>query len=188
MSTTTLTTADQLLRMPDNGCRYELLAGELKMMSPAGWKHGVIAGRLHGWLFQHVEQHSLGTIFTAETGFLLGRDPDTVRTPDVAFVRNEHFPEEEPAEAYWPGAPDLAVEVVSPRDTVQDVDDKVKAWLTAGAMMVWVVNPNLRNVTVYRSATDIKTVTERDDLDGEDIVTGFRCPVAAVFARQKQRF
>ena len=84
-------------------------------------------------------------------------------------------------EAYWPGPPDLAVEVVSPTDTVAEVDDKVKAWLDAGAMMVWVVNPRWRSVTVYRSAANIKTLTENEDLSGEDVVPGFRCRVAEIF-------
>ncbi len=181
MSTTTRVTAEQLLRMPDDGSRYELVAGELKKMTPASWRHGAIAGRLHGWLARHVEEHELGTIFTAETGFLLARDPDTVRAPDVAFIHKEHFPAAPPEEAFWPGAPDLAVEVLSPYDTLGEIDEKVKAWLDAGAAMVWVVNPRWRNVVVYRSATDIKTLTDRDELTGEETVPGFRCRVGDLF-------
>ena len=86
-----------------------------------------------------------------------------------------------PEEAFWPGGPDLAVEVVSPDDTVSAVDDKVKAWPDAGASMVWVVNPKWPAVTVYRSATDIKTLTENDELTGEDTVPGFRCRVGEIF-------
>ncbi len=182
MSTITLVTADQLLAMPDDGYRYELVAGELQKMTPAGWKHGAIGGLLQGWLARYVEQHGLGRIFLAETGFLIARDPDTVRAPDIAFIHKDHLPAENPEDAFWPGAPDLAVEVVSPGDTFKDVDDKVKAWLDAGAMMVWVVNPNGRNVTVYRSTTDVKTLTENDELDGRDVVPGFRCRVGDIFA------
>jgi Uma2 family endonuclease len=183
MSTVTFFTADQLLHMPDDGYRYELIAGELRKTSPAGWKHGWVAGRLHGWLGRHVEEHNLGAVFEGETGFLLASDPDTVRAPDVAFIRRERLPAEEPAEAFWPGAPDLAVEVVSPGDTVHEVDDKVRAWLDAGTRMVWVINPKWRSVTVYRSADHVKILTENDQLSGEDVVEGFRCVVGKLFAR-----
>lgn len=181
MSTTTPVTAEQLLRMPDDGYRYELVRGELKRMTPAGWRHGAIAGRLHGWLAQHIEQNDLGTVFTAETGFLLQRDPDTVRAPDIAFIHRDRFPPLPPEEAFWPGAPDLAVEVLSPDDALGHVDDKVKAWLDGGATMVWVINPRWRNVIVYRSANDIRTLTENDDLSGQDVVPGFSCRVADLF-------
>ena len=151
-------------------------------MSPAGWKHGWIAGRLHVWLGCHVEEHNLGDVFEGETGFLLASDPDTVRAPDIAFIRRERIPIEEPAEAFRPGAPDLAVEVVSPGDTVHEVDDKVKTWLDAGAKMVWVVNPKWRSVTVYRSAERVKILTENEDLSGEDVVEGFRRKVHDLFS------
>ncbi len=181
MSTKTLVTAEQLLRMPDDGYRYELVAGELRKMTPAGWRHGLVGGRLRSLLGGHVLQNELGEVFLAETGFLLARDPDTVRAPDIAFIRKGRLPAHPPEEAYWPGAPDLAVEVVSPGDTVGEIDEKVKAWLDAGAVMVWVVNPKWQNVTVYRSATDIKVLTENDELAGEDTVPGFRCRVGDIF-------
>jgi len=181
MSTITRVTADQLFAMPDDGYRYELIAGELRKMTPAGWKHGAVGGRLQGSLAQHVENRGLGRLFLAETGFLIGREPDTVRAPDIAFVHKDHLPAEDPEEAFWPGAPDLAVEVVSPSDTFSELDEKVKAWLDAGSLMVWVVNPQGRNVTVYRSATNIKTLGEEDELDGEDVVPGFRRRVGDIF-------
>jgi Uma2 family endonuclease len=167
--------------MPDDGYRYELIAGELRKTGPAGWKHGTVAGKLHTRLGQHVEQQQLGRVLGADPGFLIARDPDTVRAPDIAFIHKDRLPAEEPSEAFWPGAPDLAVEVVSPSDTLGDVDDKVKTWLDAGAAAVWVVNPKWRSVTVYHSAADIKTLTESDDLDGGDVVPGFRCPVRDIF-------
>jgi Uma2 family endonuclease len=181
MSTTTPVTADQLLRMRDDRYRYELIAGELRKTPLAGWRHGAIGGQLHGWLGQYIQERRLGRLFLGGTGFLLARDPDTVRAPDIAFIHRDHLPAAEPGEAYWPGAPDLAVEVVSPGDTLGEIDEKVKAWLDAGAMMVWVVNPKWQNVTVYRSATDIKTLTRNDELDGEEVVPGFRCRVGEIF-------
>jgi Uma2 family endonuclease len=182
MGTITLFTADQLLLMPDDGYRYELIAGELRKMSPAGWKHGFVAGRLHGWLAHHVEKHNLGAVFEGETGFLLASDPDTVRAPDIAFVRRDRILVQDSTEAFWPGAPDLAVEVVSPGDTVHEIDDKVQSWLDGGASMVWVVNPKWRSITVYRSASHVAILTENDELSGEDVVEGFRCVVGKLFA------
>ena len=181
MSTTTPVTADQLLRMPDDGNRYELVAGELRKMVPAGWRHGAVGGNLHSLLGHHVLQKKLGRIFFADTGFLLAYDPDTVRAPDIAFIHKDHLPSSDPEEAFWPGAPDLVVEVVSPGDTLGEVDDKVMMWLHTGTAMVWVVNPKWKNVTVYRSATDIKMLTENDELDGEDVVPGFRCRIGEIF-------
>jgi len=181
MSITTPVTAEQLLRMSDDGHRYELVAGALEKMTPAGWKHGDVGGRLHSMLGRHVLQHELGKIFFAETGFLLSRDPDTVRAPDIAFIHKDHLPASLPEDAFWPGAPDLAVEVVSPGDTTGEVDDKVRAWLDAGAMMVWVVNLKWRTVTVYRSPSDIKTLTEDEELTGQDAVPDFRCRVGDIF-------
>jgi Uma2 family endonuclease len=181
MSVTTLATADELLHMPDDGHRYELVAGEITKMPPPGWRHGRCAMRVGLMVGSFAEQRQLGDSFAAETGFLLARDPDTVRAPDYAFIRKDHLPTRDPEGAYWPGPPDLAVEVSSPGDTLADLDDKVKGWLDAGAMMVWVVNPRWRSVTVYRSATDIKTLTENAELSGEDVVPNFRCQVAEIF-------
>ncbi len=152
-------------------------------MTPAGWKHGAIAGRLHIWLGSHVERNDLGLVLAAETGFSLSRDPDTVRAPDIAFLSKGRAQSLPSNEIYWPGGPDLAVEVVSPNDRSGEIDEKVRAWLDSGASMVWVVNPAWQTVTVYRSATQITTLTENDDLSGEDVIEGFACRVGDIFAQ-----
>ena len=110
------------------------------------------------------------------------RNPDTVRAPDVAFIHRDHLPEHDPPEAYWPGAPDLAVEVLSPGDTQREVDDKVEAWLAAGAAQVWEVNPGDETVTVHRGPNDAEVLGENDTLDGGEAVPGFRCHVSEFFA------
>jgi len=181
MSTTTPSTADQLLEMPNDGKRYELVAGDLRVMSPSGWNHGRIAGKLHTLLGRYVLDNRLGEVFTAETGFLIAREPDTVRAPDIAFIANENLPPEDPSEAFWPGGPDLAVEVLSPNDRMGEVDEKIQAWLAAGARLVWVVDPQLRTVTSYRSTADVTSHTVADQLSGGDVVQGFRCGVAEIF-------
>jgi len=181
MSTTTLVTAEQLLRMPEDGCRYELVAGVLRRMDHAGWRHGLAVSALDEFLGRHVREHRLGRVLVGDPGFLLAHDPDTVLAPDIAFIGNDRIPAQLPKEAFWPGAPTLAIEVASPGDTLREIDEKAQAWLDAGTLMVWVVNPAWRTVTAYRSATAIKTLTEDDDLDGQDIVPGFRCRVADLF-------
>jgi Uma2 family endonuclease len=181
-TTTQQMTADELLRMPDDGFRYELVRGELRKMAPAGHEHGMVGMRF-GWrLAQHVETNNLGVVDGAETGFRIGSDPDTVRAPDVSFIRRERIEAAGKVEGFWLGAPDLAVEVVSPGDTYAEVEEKVFAWLEAGARMVIVLNSRRRSVTVYRSPTDIVVLTENDVLDGGDVVPGWSVPVKDLFA------
>ena len=187
MSTTTkLVTAEELFEMPDDGFRYELVEGELRRMAPAGYEHGTVALKLTIPLGQYVEENDLGDVFAAETGFLLKTNPDTVRAPDLAFVRRERVSQVGDTKSYGVGAPDLAVEVMSPSDRIGKVEEKVKAWLDAGARLVWVVSPKLRTVTVYRSLTDISVLTENDTLDGEQVVPGFRLPVARLFSGKRK--
>lgn len=184
MSTTEtkLMTADELFEMPDDNSRSELVRGELKRMSPAGEEHGRIGMELAIPLGYHVKKNNLGKLYLAETGFLIQTNPDTVRAPDIAFVRMQRIKETPKAKSYWLGAPDLAVEVTSPGDTVREVEEKVTEWLEAGARMVWVISPKLKAVTVYRSLTNIITLTEKDTLDGGEVVPGFQIPIAEIFA------
>src|SRR3954467_1546222 len=101
MSTTTMVTADELLALPAGmGKRYELVAGELRVMSPAGWRHGNLVSKLNSKLETHVSQHDLGLVFGAETGFRLTSNPDTVRAPDVSFVAKRNIPKEEPKDGF----------------------------------------------------------------------------------------
>jgi Uma2 family endonuclease len=175
-------TADQLLAMPDDGYRYELVKGELTRMAPTGHKHGIVTMHVAGPLYRHVKDNNLGEVYGAESGFVISQDPDTVRAPDVAFVRRERIESAGEVKSYWTGAPDLAAEVVSPGDTVSEVENKVAEWLEAGTRLVWVVSPKLHTVTVYRSLTDIGTLTEKDILDGGAVVSGFQIKVAEIFA------
>jgi Uma2 family endonuclease len=177
-----LVTAAELLQMPEDGIRRELVRGELREMAPAGNVHGRIAMRLAWRLAQYVEAHQLGVVYAAETGFRLATNPDTVRAADVAFVSQRRVDEVGDVEGYWPGAPDLAVEVISPNDTYTAVEEKVAEWLGAGARSVWVVNPRMRTVAVYRTRTDVSVLTDQDVLSGGDVLAGWEARVADIFA------
>jgi Uma2 family endonuclease len=175
-------TADELLAMPDDGYRYELVKGELIQMAPTGDEHGEVTMELATQLHLHVKKHNLGRVYAAETGFKLESDPDTVRAPDIAFVRRERVEATGRLKGYRPGAPDLVVEVLSPSDRAGKVESKVAQWLETGARLVWVVNPKVHTVSVYHSLSDIVTLTEKDSLDGGDVVTGFQIKIAEIFA------
>ena len=186
MTTThALMTAEELLQLPDTGQRYELVRGELHTMSPASHQHGRIAGKIIVWLGTYVQAHQLGEVYAAETGFVLAHDPDTVRAPDVAFVRRERVEAAMTDEGYFPGAPDLAIEVISPDDRYTEVEEKVTDWLDAGSQMMIVLNPRQRRRMgkIYRSATLVTTLTIDDTLDGEDVVPGWTLPVRDLFTR-----
>ena len=175
-------TAEQLLAMPDDGNRHELIAGELQMMSPAGSRHGRIAMRLGSMLEQHVRGNNLGTVYAAETGFLISRHPDTVRAPDVAFVGKSKLDALGASEGYLPLAPDLAVEVISPNDSSTQVETKARMWLEAGTTMVLVVDPATRTVRVYRTKNAIHVLSDADRLDAHDVVPGWKPSVGEFFA------
>ena len=173
-----ITTAEQLLRATDLG-RCELVDGELRTLIPPGGQHGRIAFDIGFALGQHIKPRKLGTLFAAETGFLLSRDPDTVRAPDVAFVSADRPPL--PPRGYYPGAPDLVVEVLSPDDRPGYVRDKVEMWLEAGAMLVWEVDPRTHTVRVHQRAGGAHTLAEADTLTGGPVLPDFELPLRDLF-------
>lgn len=177
-------TAEELLEMSDDGKRRELVRGELKEMAPAGDEHGYLAGEIFGELRSYVKANGLGRTYAAETGFKIASDPDTVRAPDAAFVGRERVESAGHVTGFRSGAPDLAVEVVSPNDKHSEVLDKALDWLEAGCRMVLVVSPERRAVTVYRSREDIRTLTAEagDVVDGADVVPGWKLGLAEIFA------
>jgi Uma2 family endonuclease len=179
-----LMTADELLAKPDDGFVYELIKGELiKVSPPPGHEHGLVAMNLAGPLYEHAKKNKLGNVYAAETGYLLEENPDTVRAADASFISRERIAKAGAVRGYWRGAPDLAVEVISPSDTVGRIEGKVAEWLESGTRAVWLVSPKLHTVTVYRSLTDIAVLTEKDMLDGGDVVLGFQIAIAEIFAQ-----
>jgi Uma2 family endonuclease len=177
-----LYTAEELLQISKrNEQRYELNRGVLKTMPPAGIEHGQRALGLGAHLYLFVQEHDLGIVVAAETGFHLERNPDTVRAPDAAFIRKNRLPEGDLPRGYFLGAPDLAVEVVSPGDTADEVDDKVHTWLHFGAQRVWVLSSRTMSITVYRPDGSAQVLPGDDLLDGEDVLPGFQVQVSRLF-------
>ena len=184
MSTQTrLLTADEFFEWPDEpGMRQELIRGEVITMSLAGGEHGAIAMEIGRLVANHVKTFKLGSAYAAETGFIIERDPDTVRAPDAAFVRTERLAAITNPKKNIPFGPDLVVEVLSPNDRAHEVVEKVQMWLNAGSLLVWVVDPGSRTVTVYRPGVEPVTLGEYHQIDGGDVLPGFRCLVADFFA------
>jgi Uma2 family endonuclease len=174
-------TAEELGCLPDTGMRYELVRGVLVEMTPAGGWHGERAIQIAGPLWSFVYPRNLGQVYIAETGFVLATNPDVVRASDVAFVRSERLPPHDERKGYLPFAPDLAVEVVSPNDRQSDVMDKVLEYLDGGTQLVWVVEPHRRVVTVWTPDRTAHILTDGDELDGGDVLPGFRLSVADIF-------
>jgi Uma2 family endonuclease len=176
-----LMTAEELFNLPDDHQRHELVRGELRTMAPAGHEHGRIAALLTSSLDHFARRQRLGTVYASETGFKLTSDPDTVRAPDVAFVSRGRLTEVTRDPGYFPGAPDSAIEVVSPCDGQSDVTAKVRDWLTYGCRMVIVVDPGTQSATVYRGFDDIRILDVQGALEGDDVVPGWRLPLAELF-------
>jgi Uma2 family endonuclease len=173
-------TADDLLMMPDRGMRRELVRGEVREMAPPGEEHSEIATELARLLGNHVRAHALGKVYS-ELGFRIASDPDTVLIPDVSFVRAERISQGPPNRGYRSEAPDLAIEVLSPGDSADEVEEKVFAWLLAGSRMVVVVNPRRHTATVYRSFKEVVVLSKNDAIDGGDVVPGWRLPLRELF-------
>ena len=155
---------------------YEYVKGELVRMAAASRRHGEVNINIIHYLYSYVHQHKLGRMYTAETSFKVG---DRVLKPDVAFVSTDRLTGDN--DKGLPIPPDLAIEVVSPTDVLSRVVGKALAYLDAGTRCVWVLEPVSKTVTVYKSETDIKTLTREGTLTGDDVVQGFSCPVIQPF-------
>ena len=178
-----VTAEDLFLMMHDDpGKRYELVRGELQEMPPAGGYHGNVVFTIASIIGEHIRGKDLGAGFTAETGFVTRRAPDSVRAPDVAFVSKERLAGGRAPDGFVQSAPDFAVEVVSPNDSATAIHEKVKEYFDAGTHLVWVVYPSTRSVTVHRSPGDARTLQGGDALDGEPVFEYFRVSVSDLFA------
>ncbi|HEV8433475.1 MAG TPA: Uma2 family endonuclease [Thermoanaerobaculia bacterium] len=176
MTVTTLMTADELLRLPDDGWRYELVRGELRKMSPSGARHARVAAQIIGSLIAFLKGHPIGTAYASEAGFRISRTPDTVRAPDAAFVRADRVVD---TPGFFDGPPDVAFEVTSPGDTYSEVEEKTLAWLRAGVLAVVIVDPRTSTVRIHRTS-GATNVTEAIEVD--DVIPGWKLPLSEVFA------
>jgi len=184
MPSRTVTTAEQLFALHEPGFRHELVRGELRRMSASGPLHGIVTMRLARRLANLVEERDLGAVFGADSGFVLTRNPDTVLAPDIAFVRKNRLLADYPP-GFFPGPPDLAVEVISPGDTFTEVREKAHRWIEHGTRLVWVVDPVARRVDVYRLRANIRSLGVDGRLRGGAVVPGFTTTVRELFPRDR---
>ncbi len=174
-------TVEDLYDMPEDGLRQELQAGFLVSEPLPSFRHGRVTAAVTELLRRHVRRHRQGVVLAGDAGFILARDPDTVRGPDVAFVAKEHLHRVRDPAAAFSGPPDLAVEVLSPSNTPAAIHAKVADYIAAGTRLVWVVDPEQETVRVYGSLLSPRLISREDALDGEDVVPGFRVSVRKLF-------
>lgn len=174
-----LITGEELGTMGNLG-RTELVKGEIVYMSPTGHPHGFIESNFGGILYVFVRQHKLGRVFVGETGIYTGREPDTVRGVDVAFISNERLAQVK-STSYLDVAPELIVEIVSPGDTWSEITQKLEEYFAIGVKLIWVADPSRQRVHVYRSLTEIDILTATDELTGGEVLPGFRVAIAELF-------
>lgn len=188
MSVKQLMTVEDLWELPEkSGVRLELVDGKLIESPPLGALAGMVSGHVWGLIDDFVRSKHSGLTFVGHLGFVLGRDPGRLRIPDVSFVSRDRVPADGLPEGFWPGPPDLAVEIVSPHDRAEDVRAKVSNYLDAGTRTVWVLWPRDQSVTVYQAGGQVKDLGPRDELDGGDVLPGFRVQVADLFDVQPAR-
>ena len=178
-----LITADELLLMPRDGRRYELLRGVLVEKMPIGNPHRIAVFRIANALGDYVEANDYGEGGAGEPGYRLDREPDTVRAPDVVWIAPGRIPEGAPG--YPELAPDLAVEVKSPGNSNPELAAKAGMWLSYGSREVWVADPERVTITVYRLYQEPVILGEDDTLEGGDLLPGFAVPVWQLFRRHR---
>jgi Uma2 family endonuclease len=179
--TSSVVTADELLRMPRGEVRRELVNGELRTMSPAGAVHSIVSGNIIGLLYQFVKRHKLGVVFGSDPGFWMASNPDTVRAPDAAFLSSKRFRQSDVVPGFMRIMPDLLAEVISPSDVRREAEDKIAAWLEAGVRVTWLVDPPSRTIVVQRADGPAETLGMGDTLTEPDLLPGFSAAVADVF-------
>jgi Uma2 family endonuclease len=182
MSTRThnIATAEQLLNTNSDLGRCELVRGELVMMTPGRARHAAVGLRIGRALLNFVEEHGLGEVFDSSAGYVLTRNPDTVREPDVSFLSKKRVTQQD-LDAFLEGAPDLAVEVLSPGNTAAEMRDKMAEYFDAGCRVVWIVDPLRKSVTVHHPNRVPDVLTEEDTLTEKELLPGFSLAIREIF-------
>ena len=179
---TALMTAEKFLLMPKGVNKQELVNGEVIELSPVGGPHGRMQIRFGMFMGPHVESNQLGEIF-AELGFTLTRNPDVVRAPDVSFISAEQLRRTPLGPGFYSGYPDIAVEVISPGDTIREIEDKIQAYFDAGTRLVWLAYSDRRRVMVRYPDGRGRMLSGDDVLSGEDVMPGFSVPINDLFGK-----
>jgi Uma2 family endonuclease len=189
MSTTStaLMTAEELMQLPDDDLRHELINGELITMPLPKLPHGRAANHLGVPLANFVLENDLGEVYIGDIGYQVTWKPDTVLAPDVTFVSKQRLEEAGDVEGYWQGPPDLAVEVYSPAYRPGRVSTRISRLFNFGTKQVWIVDLKQRTVAVYRSESDITTFSGSDYLESPDLFPGFRLSLDRIFGVKANR-
>ncbi len=175
-----ITTAEELLNAPSELGRCELVRGNLVLTGPESARHGATGARIGARLLDFVDRNELGIVFGSSAGYILSRNPDTVREPDVSFVGTERLKDLD-LDAFLEGAPDLAVEVLSPSNTTAEMDAKRIDYFKAGCRVLWVVDPQRKSVAIYRPGATPTVLGEDDTLVEETLLPGFSVAVREIF-------
>jgi Uma2 family endonuclease len=178
--TTRLFTAEDLAALGDDS-HVELVRGELRQKVATKLRHGKVGGRFQTHLGIYALNVLPGEVIHGETGFLLEDDPDSVVMPDVTFIRRDRMPPDSELDRFAPVAPDVALEVLSPSNTRQEIDEKLAIFRAAGAALIWIADPVTKTIGAYSPAGLLRVYGLGDDLDGGDVLPGFLVPVAAFF-------
>ena len=176
-----LLTADDLLRLDGKGVKGELIRGVLCETMSVGGEHGETVVNLVTELRNFVKPRRLGRLAASDSGVLLERSPDTVREPDIVFYSAEKIPHGVRVTGYYEEVPDLVVEVVSPSNSVREVNDKARMWVSYGTRLVWVLHPDTRSVDVHTPNGAVVTLSNDDTLTGGDVLPGFECILSDIF-------
>lgn len=177
--TAELVTGTEFATMIRSG-RCELIDGEIVPMSPTGDEHGAYELNVGAEIRAFLQGNKLGKVRVGEVGIYLRRNPDTVRGADVIFISNERYAQKT-ASAFWEIAPDLVVEVMSPNDSWSEVTTKLREYFAIGVRLVWILDPKVQAVYAHRSLTDVREFAATSELTGDDVLPGFRIPVAKLF-------
>lgn len=173
-------TDEEFMALPDNGDRYEIVDGELKIVGNSGMQHGYIASFLGGKLVIHAHDRKLGIVCDSSTAFKM--NSGNKRSPDISFVSKDRLKGlKKLPKGFFDGAPDLAVKVISPSNTFEEIHQKLVEYFESGSRIVWVINPDEESVVVYRGVTPDRLLKKTDFLEGEEVVEGFRCAIAELF-------
>jgi Uma2 family endonuclease len=178
-------TPDEFLAYCSNEDKFcELIRGEVISVPPAGMDHSEVEGEAFVILRTYVKANGLGTVWGGDAGFILERDPFTVRSPDISFLAKSRFEGRPFPKGFCPGAPELAVEIISPSNSLPALEAKARMYLRAGGKAVWIMDPTTTTVRVYRPEAEPKLFQAGEDLDAEPAIPGFRCPVWKLFGRE----